>query len=273
MNLRLAQLGVVCPRCDLFNAPRSVGCAGCATPLPVFDFGDAAEAPAPVAEQRPVSSTGMSAAGGAKLKLVVVRGLIGAGTTFKLAGSSCPAGRSKGLLLFPNDPFVAPLHCTFFSRDGKLVVRDENSPSGTFVSIAREAVAPGTFFSVGDSLLRYLGPLPPSASSPVLHYGAPLPPNPLYLVEEMLEGLRPGRALCRAGPTMTVGQAGCEFTLLDALVAPKHCELTFTPQGATLRDLNSGTGTFIRIPPGGERQLNLGDQVRLGTEVLRVEAA
>ncbi len=208
-----------------------------------------------------------------KLKLVVVRGQVGAGNSFKLTGASCPAGRSKGLLLFPNDSYVAPLHATFFYKDGKLFIKDENSPSGTFVSVQKELIQSGTFFCVGDTLLRYMGQLANAAASAVLHYGAPLPPNPMYLVEEVLEGLRPGRCLCRQGPTMAVGQAGCEFLVSDPLVAPRHAELTFNPQGATLRDLSSPTGTFVRIPPGGERQLNTGDQVRLGNEVLRVEAA
>ena len=105
----------------------------------------------------------------------------------------------------------------------------------------------------------------------VQHYGAPLAPGPMYLVEEVLEGLRPGRCMARPGPTLAVGQAGCEFLVADPLVAPRHCELTFNPQGATLRDLATQTGTFVRIPPGSERVLVPGDQVRLGNEVLRVE--
>jgi pSer/pThr/pTyr-binding forkhead associated (FHA) protein len=207
-----------------------------------------------------------------KLKLVVVRGQVGPGSSFKLTGNACPAGRTKGLLLFPNDAFVAPLHATFFYRDSRLFIKDENAPSGTFVSVTKELIQPGTFFAVGDTLLRYQGPLPTPAPTPVLHYGAPLPPNPMYMVEEVLEGLRPGRCLARSGPTLAVGQSGCELLVVDALVAPRHCELTFNPQGATLRDLNSPTGTFVRIPPGSERALEAGDQVRLGNEVLRVEA-
>jgi pSer/pThr/pTyr-binding forkhead associated (FHA) protein len=73
---------------------------------------------------------------------------------------------------------------------------------------------------------------------------------------------------------MAVGQAGCEFLVTnDPNVAPRHCELTFNPQGATLRDLSSSSGTFVRIPPGSERELKAGDQVRVGNEILKVEAA
>jgi pSer/pThr/pTyr-binding forkhead associated (FHA) protein len=217
-------------------------------------------------------TSGSQAVVAPKLKLVVVRGQVGAGSSFKLGASACTAGRSKGLLLFPNDNFVAPLHATFFFREGKLFVRDENTPSGTFVTVSKELIPAGTFFAVGDTLLRYLGPLPAAASSQVAHYGAPLPPGPMYLVEEVLEGLRPGRCMARPGPTVAVGQAGCEFLVADAMVSPRHCELTFNPQGATLRDLGSQTGTFVRIAPGAERALSPGDQVRLGNEILRVEA-
>ncbi|MBI5544712.1 MAG: FHA domain-containing protein, partial [Deltaproteobacteria bacterium] len=38
-------------------------------------------------------------------------------------------------MLFPEDPFLSPLHATFHFRDGKLFLRDEGGPSGTFVRI------------------------------------------------------------------------------------------------------------------------------------------
>ncbi len=293
MNALLAQLGTVCSRCDLLNAPGLGACAACQSPLGVLEGGPSAgRGPgsgnvAALQQRGPASGSiasvsslpppaGVPAARGAgppKLKLVVVRGQVGPGSSFKLTGSACPAGRTKGLLLFPNDAFVAPLHATFFYRDGRLFIKDENAPSGTFVSVTKEAIQPGTFVAVGDTLLRYQGTLPAPAPASVLHYGAPLPPNPVYLVEEVLEGLRPGKCMARPGPTFSVGQAGADYVLADPLVAARHCEFTFAPQGATLRDLNSPTGTFVRIPPGSERVLNAGDQVRLGNEVLRVEAA
>lgn len=282
MNPLLATLGVVCPRCDVYNPPKTAACTACGAALGFADSSGQQTLPPSTPDPRPratpapmvKSPTAPNAAATPRFKLVAVRGSIGAGSQFKLSGQSIPAGRSKGLLLFPNDTFVAPLHCTFFNRDGKLFVRDEGSPSGTFVSVGKELLPPNTFFAVGDTLMRYLGPLPSPVPANVLHYGAPLPPTPLYLVEEILEGLRPGRCLARTGPTMAVGQAGCEFLVTnDPAVAPRHCELTFNPQGATLRDLGSPGGTFVRLAPGGDRELKVGDQVRLGNELLKVEAA
>lgn len=281
MNPLLAQLGIVCPRCDAYNPPASTSCVECSAPLgvsggaaeparPPSTPGSSRPTPMGLPAVKPASAASTSAA---RLKLVVVRGKAAAGTQFRLSGSSVPAGRSKGLLLFPDDAFVAPLHATFSFKGDSLFVRDESAPSGTFVTVTKELLAPNTFFAVGDTLLRYLGPLPAPAASSVLHYGAPLPQGPLYLVEEVLEGLRPGRCMARSGPTVAFGQAGCEFLLTsDPNVAPRHCELTFNPQGATLRDLGSPGGTFVRLAPGSERELKVGDQVRLGGEVLRVEA-
>lgn len=307
MNVLLAQLGIVCPRCDAYNAPKSVSCQACRAELGFFESpsakpataGRIAAAPstkpataeaqqaAPPAAKIPSvasmpaappapkpGSMGGVASSGPRFRLVAVRGTVGPGSAFKLAGQSVSAGRSKGILLFPNDAFVAPLHCTFFYKEARLFVRDESSPSGTFVTVAREAIAPNTFFAVGDTLLRYLGPLPAPAPAAVLHYGAPLPAQPLYLLEEILEGLRPGRCLARVGPVVTVGSAGCEFLIAgDPTVAPRHCEVAFSPQGATLKDLGTPAGTFLRLPPGGERELKPGEQVRIGNEILRVEAA
>jgi len=284
MNPLLAELGIVCPRCDAYNAANSAKCVQCSAPLGVATPAEAAPA------ARPASTPGSSrptplgmpalkpgtgpAPATARFKLTVVRGTAGAGSQFRLAGNQVGAGRSKGLLLFPDDAFVAPLHCTFLVKGEKLFVRDESSASGTFATVVKELLGSNTFFAVGDTLLRYLGPLPAPAPVPVLHYGAPLPPTPLYLIEEILEGLRPGRTLARSGPTVAVGQAGCEFLVTtDPNVAPRHCELTFNPQGATLRDLGSPGGTFVRLAPGTERELKLGDQVRLGNEILKVEAA
>ena len=276
MNPLLAELGIVCPRCDAYNAPQNVTCTACNTALGFNDTPGAATRPGPAQPMpapKPTTNPSMQAAT-AKFKLTVVKGTVNAGSTFKLAGQSVQAGRTKGLLLFPNDTYVAPLHCTFFYKGEKLFVRDESGPSGTFVTISKEAIPPNTFFLVGDSLMRYLGPLPAPVPAQVLHYGAPLPPGPLYLVEEILEGLRPGRCVARVGPTINVGQTGAELVVAgDASVAAKHCEISVSPQGAQLRDLSSPTGTFMRIAPGSERELRAGDQVRLGNEILKVEAA
>ncbi len=197
-----------------------------------------------------------------------------AGTVFRIpATPAVQAGASKGTLLFPEDPYLAPLHATFHFKDGKLFVRDEGSPSGTYVAIrGAEPLTPGSLFAAGDHLLRFAGPLPAPATSNPLVYGAPAPAPMLYAVEELFEGGRPGRACVRAGPSISVGRTGCDLSFPnDAFLGPRHCEVAVENGAASLRDLGSQDGTYLRLPPRAERALAAGDCVRIGLQVIRVE--
>lgn len=198
-----------------------------------------------------------------------------AGSAFRISAQAVAAGATKGLLLFPDDPFLSPLHATFFFRDGKLYVKDEGSLSGTYVRVhGPEVLAPGALFAVGDHLLRYGGPLALPARETPVQYGAPMPSGTLHAVEEMLEGGRPGRAIARVGPIISVGRSGCDLSFAnDAFLGPRHCELFLDGPNVVLRDLGSPDGTFLRLPSGGERLLVPGDTIRIGLQILRAEAA
>lgn len=198
------------------------------------------------------------------------------GQRFRLAGASCQIGRGKGAILFPEDPFVSPLHATFLIRDSNtLVVKDENSASGVFVSIpGQENIAPNTWFAAGHRLFRFTGPLtapPPPPGAPQV-YGAPVPSgHVVFGVEEVLVGGRPGRVVITGGSLLTIGQSLCDLSFpRDDDMATRHCELSPTAVGATLRDLSGGLGTYVRV--SGERVLNFGDRVRIGEHILQVEA-
>jgi pSer/pThr/pTyr-binding forkhead associated (FHA) protein len=198
------------------------------------------------------------------------------GQRFKLGGSGAQIGRAKGAILFPDDPFVSPLHATLLVRDGKLFVRDEGSTSGVFVTIsATETVPPGATFCAGLRLFRYVGVIEPSAPwnrRDVVAYGAPLANSqPHYAVEEILLGARAGRCLITPGPVLTIGQGRCDFSYPnDDGLAPRHCELAPLPTGVMIRDLSGGLGTFVHI--SGERALKAGDRIRIGQQTLQVEA-
>ena len=197
------------------------------------------------------------------------------GQRFKLAATGAQIGRSRGVILFPEDPFVSALHATLIVRDGKLVVRDDASTSGVYVSISnQETIAVGATFATGLRLFRYLGaivPAPPWNRRDVQVYGAPLPNNQEhYVLEEVLLGDRPARALMSAGPTITIGQGACDLSFPnDEGLAPRHCEVAPLPNGAMVRDLSAGLGTYVRVQ--GERVLRPGDRIRVGQQTLQVE--
>lgn len=190
---------------------------------------------------------------------------------------SCQIGRSRGQILFSDDPYISALHASLSVRDGRLYIRDESSASGTFVSVpGQEQIQQNAHFSAGGRLFRFMGLLnaPQSArSGAAIIYGAPLPPgHVVYGVEEILVGNRGGRAMVTGGALLTIGTSKCDLSFpADDGMANRHCELSPTPTGALLRDLSGGLGTYVRIQ-GAERPLNPGDKIRIGNQVLQVEA-
>jgi len=230
----------------------------------------------PSTESAPIPATELARKPApSKFGLVVLAGAA-KGQRFRLAGSSCQVGRSRGAILFADDPFISPLHATFLIRDNNtLLVKDESSASGVFVAIpGQENIAPNTYFSAGHRLFRFTGPLtapPPTPGAPGV-YGAPVPSGHIIFgVEEVLVGGRPGRVVITGGSLLTIGQSLCDLSFpKDADLATRHCELSPTNLGATLRDLSGGLGTYVRI--SGERVVNFGDRIRIGEHVLQVEA-
>jgi pSer/pThr/pTyr-binding forkhead associated (FHA) protein len=288
-----SSLGVVCPTCDVLGPPGSRRCEACGTP---FVPGAAApdpgpEAPPPPATPQPPvqASTTSGTAGPSPQRApqptapVASRFILGVvsgparGQRFRLMANGCSVGRTKGAILFPDDVHVSAQHAAFRIREGQLTVKDESSASGVFVSMrAQETLPPGGSFVVGQRMFRFLGflePAAPESDNPRL-YGAPLPlQGNLWGLEEVLTGRRPGRAVATAQPLLTIGLAGCDVNFPgEPGFAPRHCELTASAEGALLRDLSGGLGTFVRLGPQ-ERILQAGDRVRIGDQTLLVEVS
>ena len=79
----------------------------------------------------------------------------------------------------------------------------------------------------------------------------------------------------RSGPAITIGRSGCAVNLGDdSHLSQLHAEIVIERDGtARLRDVGSSNGTYVKIPPHGERELRDGDCVRMGQEILRVAVA
>jgi pSer/pThr/pTyr-binding forkhead associated (FHA) protein len=288
-------LGVVCPACDYLNVAGAVRCMACSSATEGPGTSDATGTreppglrksprmtPVPMGPPQPIArptfqssaSQASQAPTGPRLGLTVLAGPA-RGQRFKLAAGGAQVGRTRGFILFPDDPFTSPLHATLAFRDGKLHVRDEGSPSGVYVSISgTETLAPGTAFCTGARLFRFGGAVDPQPAwnrSDVLIYGAPLPNGQThYAIEEVLLGDRPGRCKLTPGPVFTIGQGNCDFSYPnDDGLAQRHCELAPLPVGAMLRDLSGGLGTYVRI--SGERALKVGDRLRIGQQTLQLE--
>ncbi len=254
---------VACPRCAVQNPPEFRFCTECGMAL------KPQELPRKRAIAQPVA-VGKAAAR-------VLRG-DRLGQTLVI-GSRAAAGRSPGPLSFPNDPFLSPTHCVLQFKDGHFMVKDEGSGSGTFVRLSEEEpLSPSDCFAIGDHLLRFLGLLQPESHAPdgTRIFGCPRPPGLALKIEEVHEGMLPGRTSVRLGPTVTLGRDdGSDLSFSgDPYVSGSHCSVTLGAGGrATLRDLGSTNGTFRRLTAGSERELVRGDCVRIGSEVLQIVEA
>ncbi|HUK66562.1 MAG TPA: FHA domain-containing protein [Anaeromyxobacteraceae bacterium] len=261
-------LGLVCRSCDAYNDAGTRTCVNCGQPL-----GGQRKEPPAAAGVAAAASIPRSIA-----RLLVERGEAQPGTAFAVSAEELQVGRG-GEVNFP-DPCLAPRHATFLLRDKALLVRDEGAPGGIYLRLRGLTVPlrPGALFALGDRLLRFAGPLPPPpppSADGTHRLGTPRPDRPAVVVEEWLEGAVGGRAYLRVGPSITIGRAGCSINLgEDPYLSQAHAEVIVEADGsARLRDLGSSSGTFVRLPPGSERELRDGDLVRVGREVLRVEMA
>jgi pSer/pThr/pTyr-binding forkhead associated (FHA) protein len=264
-----------CPRCGA-EAGDGLFCSRCGQPLGPKGTQVMMK---PIPSSRTATQTFAPVEPG-RAKLVVDPGDGLDGATFRLDGERIEAGRSRGAVVFPDDPCLAPHHATFFYRAGSLHVRDEGSPGGVFLRLRGISVPlrPGDHFSVGNRLLRYAGQVPPAPTPPpdgTRRLGSPRPAAPAAVIEEWLEGGTGGRVFVRGGPAVTIGRGGCSVNLGDdPHVSPAHAEILLDANGnARLKDLGSSNGTYVKIPPHGERELHDGDRLRMGREVLRVGVA
>ncbi len=238
--------------------------------------GSPSSAPAFLGKYSPSLREVSSAAAGGKLGLRIVRGC-DAGNIFPLV-SELKIGTTKGATLFASDPYLAPLHATIFVKDGRISIRDEGGASGVFVRITSpEPIFSNGEFAAGNHRIRFMGPLTrPTSNGPIIfgapRPSAPIPGGPLYCLENILEGDRPGNACVRPGPILTVGRSGCDLSFpTDKFLQSRHCEIVVGPQGSLLQDYGTVDGTFVRLVPGSERSLVVGDVVRMGIHLLRVE--
>jgi pSer/pThr/pTyr-binding forkhead associated (FHA) protein/RNA polymerase subunit RPABC4/transcription elongation factor Spt4 len=259
---------IACEQCGELVPPNHKFCGGCGARID-------SPRPKPVAAaEKPGRRTmffGVMQAARAKLTLIRGDGLDG--VSFTLAGDDHLAGRIDCPLLFPDDPYLSPVHANFFYRDGKLVVRDENSVNGVYVRITAQVELPlGNRFLVGEQMLE-VEPLPAIDDSAVddgtYYFTSPRRGGELRIVQT-LRGGDSGIVYSVTGTTARIGREGNDINFPDdPFISGHHAHIGWDNQRLTLTDLGSKNGTFLRI--AHERTLGHGDYVFMGQQLLRVE--
>ena len=208
--------------------------------------------------------------------LVVERGA-GPGTTYLLSDIENIVGSGGASIELPDDPHLAPRHAALVFDDQKLLLRDEAAANGVYVKVRESApIQPGDHFVAGERLLRFDGPceLPIGEPGETPYLGSPRPQGMVVRVTEILRGGKTGRTCFRAAPVLAIGRSGCDLNFpSDPLLGQRHAELRIDPDGsATLVDLNAApSGVFLRLRPEESVELQTGDVIQVGDQVLRLE--
>lgn len=212
----------------------------------------------------------------ARAKLTVIRGDGLDGVSFNLAGEEHHAGRVGCPLLFPDDPFLSPVHCNFLYRGRQLVVRDEGSVNGVYVRIqGARGVRPGATVLIGEQVLELsLGhsqrPGLDEATADGTYFFASPPRAGLVRIVQRLRGGDTALAFCAAAEAATVGREGNDLDFPDdPFISGRHASIGWDGRQIVVTDLGSKNGTFLRVD--GEQVLEHGDYVFMGQQLLRVE--
>lgn len=267
-----ADLELPCPVCGELVPPRHRFCGACGTRI---DDARTQPLPPPIApgEKSGRRTMFFGAMQAARAKLTLIRGDGLDGVSFSLAGEEHLAGRVDCALAFPEDPFLSPVHANFFYRDGKLIVRDEESVNGVFVRITGQIELPfGNRFLVGEQMLevQFVPPVSDEAIEDGTYFFASPRRGGDLRVVQTLRGGDTGIVFAALGGTVRIGREGNDIDFPDdPFISGHHAHLAWDGQRLMLTDLASKNGTFLRI--AGERTLVHGDYVFMGQQLLRVE--
>ena len=134
-------------------------------------------------------------------------------------------------------------------------------------------IQPGDVFLAGEQVFRVdTTPRASDGNDPdgTQFYSSPKRPSPFRLVQILRGGIT-ATQVCAREASVSVGREGCDMNFPnDPYMSTRHARVEQTPQGGfVLLDTGSKNGTYLSIR--GERELNHGDYLFIGRELLRVD--
>ncbi len=199
------------------------------------------------------------------------------GQRFALSGEWIVVGRAGADVAFEDDRFLARQHARFeHGTDGTVRVHPLDTLNGVF----RRADGPvelgdGATILVGREVLRYeLIEAEEVKVHPLVRHGVALfgspPREPWGRLVQILPsgGHRDVRHL--TGQEIVIGREEGDIVFRDdAFMSRRHAAITWDGRKASVTDLGSSNGTFVRVK--GVTVLKHGDHVRMGDQLLRIE--
>lgn len=208
------------------------------------------------------------------------------GVSFTLRTGETACGRTNGIVLLFDNPFVSPTHCEFSFHGGTLAVTDAQSLNGVFVRLKNEMVMrDGDYLRIGKQLLRFesldhkpgakgsghTNPAHRAASDgDTKIWGSPPPSGAFGRLIQILPNGQQGECRVLAGESVDVGREQGNIVFpTDGFVSGRHCTFYSRADEVVVKDLGSANGTHLRIR--GRTTLRDGDFVSVGNQLLRIE--
>ncbi len=252
---------VLCPQCSHVNGPTNVFCGSCG-----FRLGGQPLRPAPA----PPPATPQADGGGAVV-LTALRADGSEAGTYNLPGGTQVLGRDTGNI-FAGDSYLSPRHATFKQSGGRLTVKDEASLNGVYKKLARDTpieLKTNDVFRIGQEIIRF-EPLTSQGPTPdgVERLGAPAK-GYVARIALVIGRDTTGNAFPVPEAGIHLGrERGDVLFPEDGYVSGLHCRLGWDNGKATLTDLGSSNGTFIRLKE--ETEVRSGDVLLMGQQLFRI---
>jgi len=254
------------------------GPAAMPMPLPVAAPPGPAAMPAPAAPaslpgSRPGPSTSPTGAWGAA---VSVNRDGTDGERFPLAAEYVTIGRSGADVAFDQDRFLARSHARVEKSGDTARVVPLDQLNGVFRKLdAPLELVDGAIVLVGREVLRFeILDADERAAEPLVRHGVALfgspPREPWGRFAQLLPsgGIRDVRHLW--GDEVVLGREEGDIVFRDdAFMSRRHAAVNWDGRRATLTDLGSSNGTFVRLT--GPTAIRNNDQLRMGDQLFRFE--
>ncbi|MGL5095706.1 MAG: FHA domain-containing protein, partial [Planctomycetia bacterium] len=191
-------------------------------------------------------------------------------------------GREQGDLRFAHDMLISSRHAELAWSDQRLTVHDLGSRNGVFVRLrpgeARVVRAGGGFRCGRQSFRAAPAGVPPSsvgtsgASETSAMDGATAETESLQLLHGTMRGDKPLSYLLEDADAVTIGRdPACAIAMpSDSFLSPRHAQIRKQGSDFLLEDLDSLNGVYIRLGAGEIVELQDGDMLRIGDQLLGV---
>lgn len=195
------------------------------------------------------------------------------GGSYPLKPDKTEIGRTQGNILFLDDPYVSPLHATFYTKNEQLYVRNEDSFNGLYMRLTQRIdIQHGDVLLLGKQLLRFEaleGPPEEDVNHGTPSWGSPYRPYWGRIVQ-LIAGGSEGNAILLGGNGVELGRERGQITFPgDRFISSIHARISHDNGAFHIEDLGSRNGTFLCLRD--DHALNHNDILIVGEQLLRVE--